>query len=63
ASCTLARLDAQLVAKSAVPGDREAAELYLHMAFRRCDESVRGLSHNDDPATLAAADAALRRFT
>ena len=63
AACTLARLDAQLVAKSAVPGDREAAELYLHMAFRRCDESFRGLSHNDDPATLAAADAALRRFT
>src|SRR5271165_5388993 len=63
ASCTLARLDAQLVAKSAVPGDREAAELYLHMAFRRCDESFRGLSHNDDLATLAAADAALRRFS
>ena len=63
ASCTLARLDAQLVAKSAIPGDREAAELYLRMAFRRCDESLRALSHNDDAATLAAADAALRRFS
>ena len=62
AACTLARLDAQLVAKSAMPGDREAAELYLRMVFRRCDESLRALSHNDDGATLAAADAALRRF-
>ena len=52
----------QLVAKSAVPGDREAAELYMSMAFRRCAESLRALSQNDDSATLAAADAALRRF-
>ncbi len=63
ASCTLARLDAQLVGKSAAPGDRESAELYLRMAFRRCDESLRALSHNDDSATLAAADATLRRFS
>jgi hypothetical protein len=63
AACTLARLDDQLVAKSAVPGDREAAELYLRMAFRRCDESLRALRQNDDSATLAAADAALRRFS
>ena len=63
ASCTLARLDAQLAAKSDGPGDREAAELYLRMAFRRCDESLHALKHNDDHATLAAADAALRRFS
>ena len=63
AACTLARLDAQLAAKSDGPGDREAAELYLRMAFRRCDESLHALRHNDDPSTLAAADAALRRFS
>jgi alkylation response protein AidB-like acyl-CoA dehydrogenase len=62
ASCTLARLDAQLTARSNVPGDREAAELYLGMAFRRFDESLRALGKNDDRATLSAADAALRRF-
>jgi hypothetical protein len=32
------------------------------MAFRRCDESLRALRHNDDPQALAAADVALRRF-
>ena len=63
AACTLARLDAQLAAKSDGPGDREAAELYLRMAFRRCDESLRALKHNDDSLTLEAADAALRRFS
>ncbi len=62
-SCTLARLDAQLVGNSTLPGDREAAELYLRMAFRRFDESLRALSQNDDNATLAAADSALRRFS
>ena len=39
-SCTLARLDPQLAASSDGPGDRAAAELYLRMAFRRCDESL-----------------------
>jgi alkylation response protein AidB-like acyl-CoA dehydrogenase len=62
AACTLARLDAQLAAKSVGTGDCEAAELYLRMAFRRCDESLRALKRNDDPQTLAAADAALGRF-
>jgi hypothetical protein len=62
ATCTLARLDAQLAAGSDGPGDREAAELYLRMAFRRCDESLKALNQNDDKPTLAAADAALRRF-
>jgi hypothetical protein len=63
AACTLARLDAQLAARSLNPGDREAALLYLRMAFRRCDESLHALRHNDDPSTLAAADAALRGFS
>jgi hypothetical protein len=63
AACTLARLDAQLAAKSDGPGDREAAELYLRMAFRRCDESLRALKHNDDSLTIGAAEAARRRFS
>jgi hypothetical protein len=63
AACTLARLDAQLSAKSDAPGDREAALLYLRMAFRRCDESLRSLWRNDDLETIEAADAALRRFS
>jgi acyl-CoA dehydrogenase family member 9 len=63
AACTLARLDAQLAAKSDAPGDREAAELYLQMAFRRCDECLRALRQDDDRLTLAAADAALRKFS
>jgi acyl-CoA dehydrogenase family protein 9 len=63
AACTLSRLDAQLAAKADGPSDREAALLYLRMAFRRCDESLRALRYNDDPSTLAAADAALRRFS
>ncbi len=62
ASCTLARLDEQLARRSDGPGDREAAELYLHMAFRQCDEALGSISRNDDAATLAAADAALKRF-
>jgi alkylation response protein AidB-like acyl-CoA dehydrogenase len=63
ASCTLARLDSQLASRSDLPGDREAAELYLRMAFRRCDDALRGQRSNDDVATLAAAAAALRRFS
>ena len=62
-SCTLARLDSQLAANSDGPGDREAAELFLCMAFRRCDEALDQLKHNDDRETLAAAEAALRRFS
>jgi acyl-CoA dehydrogenase family protein 9 len=63
ASCTLARLDAQMGAKAVTSGDREVAELYLRMAFRRCDESLRGLAHNDDEQTLKTADSTLKRFS
>jgi alkylation response protein AidB-like acyl-CoA dehydrogenase len=63
ASCTLARLDASLAAGTEVPGDREAAELYLRMASRQCDEAIAALSRNDDRLTLAAADAVLRRLS
>jgi alkylation response protein AidB-like acyl-CoA dehydrogenase len=61
AACTLARVDSQLAAKSDMPGDREAAELYLRMAYRRCDDAIRAQRHNDDVATLSAAEAALKR--
>jgi hypothetical protein len=63
AACTLARLDAQLSEKTAAPGDREAAELYLRMAYRRCDQSLQSLGQNDDSATIRAAEAVLRRFS
>ncbi|MGO9598793.1 MAG: acyl-CoA dehydrogenase family protein [Isosphaeraceae bacterium] len=63
ASCTLARLDSQLAANADGPGDREAAELFLSMAFRRCDQSLDELKQNDDREILAAAEAALRRFS
>lgn len=63
ASCTLARLDSQLVSKTDLPGDREAAEFYLRMAYRRFDESLRAIKHNDDRAAMSAAEAALGRFS
>jgi alkylation response protein AidB-like acyl-CoA dehydrogenase len=62
ASCTLARLDRSLVDHSAGPADRPAAELYLRMACRRFDQALRELERNDDTATTAAAEAALRLF-
>ncbi len=63
ASCTLARLDSQLAANADGPGDREAAGLFLSMAFRRYDQALDELKHNDDREILAAAEAALRRFS
>jgi acyl-CoA dehydrogenase family protein 9 len=62
AACTLARLDSSLASGTTLPGDREAAELYLAMAFRKFDDSIRGLSSHDDPLVRSAAAAALRRF-
>ena len=62
ATCTLARLDSRLADRTDLPGDREAAELYLRMAYRRCDDSLRALKRNDDREILDAAQAALRRF-
>jgi alkylation response protein AidB-like acyl-CoA dehydrogenase len=62
ASCTLARLDHDLVARTASALDQSAGELYLRMANRRFDQALYDLDHNDDRKTTEAADAALRHF-
>jgi acyl-CoA dehydrogenase family protein 9 len=59
-ACTLARWDHSIARGTATPLEEAAAELYLHMANRRFDESLRALRHNDDHATTAAANVALR---
>jgi alkylation response protein AidB-like acyl-CoA dehydrogenase len=63
ASCTLARLDRELASGAATPASRNAGELYLRMANRRFDQSLRDLAHNDDGLTTETADAALREWS
>ena len=60
-ACTLARLDRELDAGLAAPGDESAARLYLAMAARRFDRALHDLGDNDDPTWIAAANAALGR--
>jgi acyl-CoA dehydrogenase family protein 9 len=60
ASSTLARLDRDLVAGQATESDRLAGDLFLRTAYRRFDQALHDLDHNDDRRTTAAADAALR---
>ena len=62
ASCTLARLDHSLVARTATDAERTAATLYLQMANRQFDRALRELRHNNDAQTTATADAAIRLF-
>jgi alkylation response protein AidB-like acyl-CoA dehydrogenase len=62
AACTLARLDRDLIRRTAGSADRSAAQLYLRMANRRFDQALHDLDHNDDSQTTEAAEAALRRF-
>ncbi len=59
-ACTLSRWDRSESLGRSTPSERSAAELYLRMANRRFDESVRTLDSNDDRLTTEAADAALR---
>jgi alkylation response protein AidB-like acyl-CoA dehydrogenase len=59
-SCTLARLDHSLAARTATEAERAAATLYLRMANRQFDRAIRELHRNDDGLTTAAANAALR---
>jgi alkylation response protein AidB-like acyl-CoA dehydrogenase len=59
-ACTLSRWDLALAQRRSTPAERSAAELYLRMASRRFDESLRSLSHNDDPLTTETAKAALK---
>ena len=62
-ACTLSRWDHSLVQGRATSPDETAAELYMRMAFRRFDDSLRQLGHNDDRLTTEAALAALRKWT
>jgi alkylation response protein AidB-like acyl-CoA dehydrogenase len=59
-ACTLSRWDLALAQRRSTPDERSAAELYLRMANRRFDESLRSLSHNDDRLTTETANAALK---
>jgi acyl-CoA dehydrogenase family protein 9 len=62
-ACTLSRWDRSESLNRAMPAERSAAELYLRMANRRFDESLRALSHNDDRLTTETAHEALRMWT
>ena len=62
-ACTLSRWDHSLVQGTATSPDETAAELYMRTAFRRFDDSLRGLGNNDDRLTTQAALAALGKFT
>src|SRR5262249_26537841 len=59
-ACRLSRWDRSESAGGATPAERSAAGLYLRMANRKFDESLRALHSNDDRLTTEAADAALR---
>lgn len=60
ASCTLARMDAEIGDRSITPLDRSAGELYLRTAFRNFDRALAGQRDHDDDLTLATAELALR---
>ena len=58
-ACALSRWDRSEALKQTTPAERSAAELYLRMANRRFDESLRALRQNDDRLTTEAANTAL----
>jgi alkylation response protein AidB-like acyl-CoA dehydrogenase len=60
AACTLARLDHSLVSKTGTEAERAAGKLYLRMARREFDRSVRALQQNDDASTNECAEAVIR---
>jgi alkylation response protein AidB-like acyl-CoA dehydrogenase len=67
-SCVLSRLD-HMLQKGAgesqpadVAGEVEAGKYFLALADRRLNDRFAGLAHNDDAATVRAADAALARW-
>ena len=62
-ACTLSRWDHSLLRGTATSPDETAAELYMRMAFRRFDDSLRQLGNNDDRLTTQAALAALGKWT
>lgn len=61
-SCTLARLDGELVADTVSPANRDAALLYLRMANRKFDQALHDLDHNDDQLTTETANAVLKEL-
>jgi hypothetical protein len=62
-ACTLSRWDHSLVQRAATRAEETAAELYMRMAFRRFDDALRQLGHNDDRLTTETALAAHERWT
>jgi acyl-CoA dehydrogenase family member 9 len=62
-ACTLSRWDHSLLQAKATSPDATAAELYMRMAFRRFDDSLRQLGNNDDRLTTEAALAALGKWS
>jgi acyl-CoA dehydrogenase family member 9 len=62
-ACTLSRWDLSITHDQTTPVERAAAELYLRMAKRRFDDSLKALSHNDDRLTTEAALAALHTWS
>ena len=61
-ACVLARLDREISRGSATELDKASGDLYLRTAARRFDQALDDLKNNDDQATTATADAALRFF-
>jgi acyl-CoA dehydrogenase family member 9 len=59
-SCTLARIDHELLSGQATDLDRTAATLFLHSAFDRFDGAMHTLNNPDDALTTRTADAALK---
>jgi len=62
ASCTLARLDRELIENSGTAAGRIAGKLYLRMAGRNFDQALRALDSNDDELMNSTADAVLKAF-
>jgi acyl-CoA dehydrogenase family member 9 len=67
-SCVISRLDLMLqkgageMRPTDFVGEVEAGKLFLDLADRRLNDRFAGLTHNDDAATIRAADAALARW-
>ena len=62
-ACTLSRWDLSISRDRTTPAERTAAELYLRMAKRRFDDSLKALNNNDDRLTTEAALAALHTWS
>ena len=61
-ACVLARLDRQCSSGLSTEWDKAAGMLYVRLAARRFDDSLRALRDNDDAATTHLADETTRVF-